>query len=276
VINVQYLIEMSTSSDQPPDKGPGKANEAARTSVDAAEIAGFEAMAAEWWDPDGKFRPLHRLNPTRIAFIRDHVAAHYKRPASRSGPGPGPFDGLTLLDIGTGGGLVAEPMARLGAAVTGIDPSDKNTAIARTHSEAFGLDISYRATTAEQMAADGEQFDIVLALEVVEHVADIGVFLEATSRLVRPGGMLIASTINRTKRAYALAIIGVEYVMNWLPRGTHDWDKFVTPGELTAALEDRGMQMCAVAGLTYNPLTRAWRISGDTGVNYIIAATKDA
>ncbi len=247
----------------------GRLNLASAASVDAAEVAGFEALAAEWWDPDGHFRPLHRFNPIRIGFIRDHASAHF----GRAPTAPNPFDGLTLLDIGTGGGLVAEPMARLGAQVTGIDPSEKNIAIARAHGAAMGLELNYRATTAEQMAAEGRRYDIVLALEVVEHVADMGVFLEAAAALVAPGGIFFAATLNRTARAYALAILGAEYVMGWLPRGTHDWKKFVTPDELTTALEGCGLRMSTVSGVVYNPLTRAWRLSSDTGVTYMVFAT---
>ena len=237
--------------------------------MDAAEIAGFEALAAQWWDPEGPFRPLHRFNPTRVAFIRDHACAHFGRAPHSSRP----LDGLALVDIGTGGGLVAEPMARLGAAVTGIDPSDKNVGIARAHATAMGLDITYRAVTAEGLAAEGKSFDIVLALEVVEHVADLGAFLTACAALVKPGGIFIAATLNRTARAYALAIVGAEYVMGWLPRGTHDWNKFVTPAELTAGLQESGMRVTSISGIVLNPLTLTWRIGTDTGVNYVVCAT---
>jgi 2-polyprenyl-6-hydroxyphenyl methylase/3-demethylubiquinone-9 3-methyltransferase len=205
-----------------------------------------------------------------VAFIRDHAAAHHGR-APRSNR---PLDGLTLLDIGTGGGLVAEPMARLGAQVTGIDPSEKNIGIAGAHAAAMGLDITYCAAAAERLARDGATFDIVLALEVVEHVADLGAFLSAASRLVRPGGIFVAATLNRTARAYALAIIGAEYIMGWLPRGTHDWNKFVTPAELTAAMDASGLRVTTISGIVFNPLTASWRIGTDTGVNYITVAEK--
>lgn len=261
---------MSASSEPPKGEGTDRGGAGAAGSVDAAEVAAFEALAAEWWDPDGRFRPLHRFNPVRVGFIRDHVAARWGREAGADRP----LDGLKLLDIGTGGGLVAEPMARLGAAVTGIDPSEKNIAVARTHAEAMGLDIDYRAITAERLAGEGARFDVVLALEVVEHVADLGLFLTAAARLVAPGGALVAATLNRTAKAYLLAIVGAEYVLGWLPRGTHDWNKFVTPDELSAALEDRELEVGAVTGVIFNPLAGAWRTSRDTGVNYMLFAGK--
>ncbi len=269
-MNGEELSEMPASSDHDPGAGEDTRDGAGAPSVDAAEIAGFEALAAQWWDPDGPFRPLHRFNPARVAFIRDRACAHYGRAPQTHRP----LDGLTLLDIGTGGGLVAEPMARLGAQVTGIDPSAKNIAIADLHATTMGLEITYRAATAERLAAEGKTFDIVLALEVVEHVADLGAFLGAGSDLVRPGGIFIAATLNRTARAYALAIIGAEYVLGWLPRGTHDWNKFVTPAELRAGLEASGLRVTLVSGIVFNPLTASWRVGTDTGVNYITVAEK--
>ncbi len=261
---------MPASSDQIPGPNGDPRHHGEAASVDAAEVAGFEALATEWWDPKGPFRPLHRFNPARVSFIRDHAAAaHGRLPQANR-----PLDGLALVDIGTGGGLVAEPMARLGAEVTGIDPSEKNIATASSHAAAMGLDITYRAATAERLAAEGKKFDIVLALEVVEHVADLDVFLNASSRLVKPGGIFIASTLNRTARAYALAVIGAEYVLGWLPRGTHDWNKFVTPAELTAALDKTGLKTTTVSGIVFNPLTMSWRIGSDTGVNFITVAEK--
>lgn len=259
---------MPGSSDRSSQPTSDSGNGARAPSVDTAEVANFEALAAQWWDPDGPFRPLHRFNPVRVGYIRDHAAAHYRRAPLSSRP----LAGLSLLDIGTGGGLVAEPMARLGAKVTGIDPSQKNVGIARTHAAALGLDISYRTATAEQLAAEGMVFDIVLALEVVEHVADLHAFLDAASRLVRPGGIFIAATINRTARAYAFAIIGAEYVMRWLPRGTHDWNKFVTPTEFSEGLEKIGFEVTSVSGIVFNPLTASWKIGTDTGINYILLA----
>lgn len=239
--------------------------------MDAEELAHFEALAAEWWDPDGRFRPLHRFNPERVRFIRDHVAARFGRDPAAARP----LEELHLLDVGTGGGLVAEPMARLGAKVTGIDPSEKNIGTARTHAAQMGLDITYRAVTAEQLAAEGLRFDAVLALEVVEHVADLDSFMNAAATLVVPGGALVMTTLNRTLRSYLMAIIGAEYVLRWLPVGTHDWNKFLTPDELASAITARGFKMRETAGMVYNPLTGHWRTGSDTGVNYMVFAVKD-
>jgi len=239
-------------------------------SVDPAEVAAFEALAASWWDPDGPFRPLHRFNPARIALIRDRIAAHFGRRTEAETP----LKGLDLLDIGTGGGLVAEPMTRLGATVLGIDPSAGNIAVARGHAAEMALDIAYRPAAAEDLAAEGLDFDVVLALEVVEHVSDLAAFLAAAAALVRPGGVLIASTLNRTARSYALAILGAEYILGWLPRGTHDWSRFVTPDELSQALARAGLRVETLSGLSFNPLTATWRVTPDTGVNYAVVATK--
>jgi 2-polyprenyl-6-hydroxyphenyl methylase/3-demethylubiquinone-9 3-methyltransferase len=260
---------MAGSSDHPPAPDQTETAKPVAASVDAAEVAGFEALAGGWWDPDGPFRPLHRFNPVRIGFIRDEACAHFGRDPLADRP----LAGLRLLDIGTGGGLVAEPMARLGAEVTGIDPAPKNIATAKGHAESMGLAIAYRDCAAETLAAEGATFDIVLALEVVEHVADLGAFLGAAAALVKPGGLFIASTLNRTARAYAVAIVGAEYVLGWLPRGTHDWAKFLTPGELCAALAAAGLEAGTPRGLSFNPLTATWRVSGDTGINYAVAAT---
>ena len=237
-------------------------------SVDAAEVARFAAMAAEWWDPDGKFRPLHKLNPARVRFIRDRACARFGRDPSA----PRPLDGLRLIDIGCGGGLVCEPMARLGAAVTGLDAGAETIGIARTHAEAVGLEIDYRAETAEALVASGERFDVVLSLEVVEHVADVEGFVAACCTLAKPGGLIVMSTLNRTARAFATAIVGAEYVMRWLPRGTHDWRKFLRPSELSGSLTRAGARVEEVAGITYNPFFDEWRVSGDVSVNYMIAA----
>jgi len=240
------------------------------TSVDPDEIARFSAMAAEWWDPRGKFRPLHKFNPVRLEYIRDRILAHFGRDAA----GPQPLAGLRLLDIGCGGGLVAEPMARLGAAVTGADAGERNIGVARLHAEQGGLEIDYRCTTAESLVAAGEQFDVVLSLEVIEHVADPAGFMAACGQLVKPGGLLIAATLSRTPRAYALAILGAEYVLRWLPRGTHDWRKFLKPHELARLIRDAGLVVRDVAGASYNPLDDRWKITRDTGVNYMMVATR--
>jgi 2-polyprenyl-6-hydroxyphenyl methylase/3-demethylubiquinone-9 3-methyltransferase len=238
--------------------------------VDADDLARFEAMGAAWWDEEGPMRALHRLNPLRIGYVRDRLVGHF-----RSAPGHGlkPLAGLTLLDIGCGAGLLAEPLARLGADVTGIDPGKTNIAQAKAHAEAQGLAIDYRAIGAETLAREGRQFDGVLAMEVVEHVPNTAVFLRQAARLVRPGGLFVASTLNRTLKSFALAIVGAEYVLGWLPRGTHDWSKFVTPEELENALTASGLKVAQTSGVVFNPLSGRWSLSRDTDVNYMIAAT---
>jgi 2-polyprenyl-6-hydroxyphenyl methylase/3-demethylubiquinone-9 3-methyltransferase len=242
--------------------------------VDPSEVARFEALAAEWWDPDGRFKTLHRFNPERVRFVRDQACAHFGPVRTGTTTDSQPFSGLDLLDIGTGGGLVAEPMARLGARVTGIDPSTKNIGIAQAHARQMALDITYRAVTAEALARETARFDIVIMLEVVEHVADVAAFFEAATALVKPGGMLVAATLNRTVKSYALAIVGAEYVMRWLPIGTHDWNKFLTPDELSAHVQACGLTVQNVAGMIYNPLTGRWRTGTDTSVNYMLSALK--
>lgn len=246
------------------------ATEATRSSVDPAEIARFEAMAAEWWDPTGKFKPLHKFNPVRLAWIRERLVAHFGRDAESLAP----FAGLRVLDIGCGGGLVAEPMARLGADVVGVDASERNVEIARTHARQSGVAVDYRAGTAEALLAAGESFDVVLSLEVVEHVADPAAFLATCATLVRPGGALVVATINRTPQAFALAIVGAEYILRWLPRGTHSWSKFVRPSEVAAALRPTGVVLRELAGMSYNPLKDSWRAGNDLGVNYVAFATR--
>jgi 2-polyprenyl-6-hydroxyphenyl methylase/3-demethylubiquinone-9 3-methyltransferase len=239
-------------------------------SIDQAEIARFAALAEAWWDPEGTFRPLHRMNPVRLAYLRDHLAAHFGRDRTSLTP----LDGLELVDIGCGGGLVSEPMARLGAAVPGIDAGAANVEIARAHAEQAGLAVDYRTVTAEELADSGRQFDIVLMLEIVEHVADRDLFLGAVARLVKPGGCLVASTLNRTLKSFALAIVGAEYVLRWLPRGTHDWRRFLHPSELAEGLRRHGLGIGDVSGIVYNPLSDSWRRARDVGVNYMMVATK--
>jgi len=241
-------------------------------SADAAEIARFEALAADWWDESGKFKPLHRLNPVRIDFVLSRARGHFGGGAAAARP----LAGLRLLDIGCGGGLVAEPMARFGAAVTAIDPGQANIEAAKRHAAASGLAIDYRCAFAEDLAAEGARFDIVLALEVVEHVADVNAFVTAACALVAPGGMLVMATLNRTLKSYALAIVGAEYVMGWLPRGTHDWRKFLRPSELARAIAAGGAKATDVSGVVYNPLAGQWRLGGDTDVNYMVMAEKSA
>ncbi|MCL6284831.1 bifunctional 2-polyprenyl-6-hydroxyphenol methylase/3-demethylubiquinol 3-O-methyltransferase UbiG [Ruegeria sp. 2012CJ41-6] len=242
-----------------------------QSTVDPAEIAKFEAMAAEWWDPAGKFKPLHMLNPCRLDYITGQIAAEFDRDLTDSTP----FAGLRLLDIGCGGGLLSEPMARLGADVVGADAAEGNIPVAQVHAEQAGLSIDYRHTTAEALADAGEQFDVVLNMEVVEHVADPLSYLTATQRLLRPGGLQICSTLNRNPKSYAMAIFGAEVVMRWLPRGTHEWSKFITPGELFDLLRQAGLDPVDRKGFVFNPLLWSWSVSAsDLSVNYVTASVK--
>jgi 2-polyprenyl-6-hydroxyphenyl methylase/3-demethylubiquinone-9 3-methyltransferase len=239
-------------------------------TVDPAEIERFSRIADEWWDPTGKFAPLHRLNPVRIGYIRDRVAAHWQRDALNGEP----LKGLSLLDIGCGGGLLSEPMTRLGASVTGVDASARNIATASVHAARQGLAIDYRQGTAEALAESGAQFDVVLALEIVEHVADVDLFLRSCGRLVKPGGLLFLSTLNRTAKAWALAIAGAEYVLGWLPRGTHDWKKFLKPSEVARGLRAGGIEPQEIVGVVYAPLSRKWSLNrNDLDVNYMLYGT---
>ncbi len=240
------------------------------TTVDASEVEKFSAMAAEWWNPKGKFGVLHKFNPVRLDYLRSHIIRHFGLNDNERTP----FEGLSLLDIGCGGGLLCEPMARLGADVTGIDPAEKNIKTASVHADEQALDIQYRAMTAEDLAQEGRQFDIILNMEVVEHVADVELFMTPCAGLVKPGGIMFVATLNRTLKAWGLAIIGAEYVLGWLPKGTHQWEKFVTPQELTAALAAGGMKVRDTAGVFYNPLTATWNKSKDTDVNYMVVAEK--
>ena len=235
------------------------------STIDDQEVAKFTAMAAEWWDPKGKFKPLHKFNPTRLTYIRRHVCEIFSLdPALEQ-----PLAGLSLLDIGCGGGLLSEPMTRLGAKVTGADASEANIKTAKIHAEQQGLDIDYRAETAEQLVANGEKFDIILNMEVIEHVADIDLFVGSCSNLLNPNGVMFIATLNRTLKALGLAVIGAEYILGWLPRGTHDWSKFVTPAELDAALLNSNMKMQTSTGVSYNPIFDKWSETGDLQVNYM-------
>jgi 2-polyprenyl-6-hydroxyphenyl methylase/3-demethylubiquinone-9 3-methyltransferase len=240
-------------------------------SVDAAEIARFETLAETWWDPNGPMRPLHQMAPVRIAFVRDRAAAAFGCEIAADKP----FAGLSLLDIGCGGGLMAEPMARLGFAVTAIDAAAKNIAVARRHAEQMGLAIDYRAEPVEALADSGQTFDVVLALEVVEHVADLDGFLAAAAAKLKPGGLMVLSTLNRTAKAFALAIVGVEYVLGWLPRGTHSWERFMRPSEASRALRRAGLSIEDLTGVVYDPLRDRFRLSRDTAVNYMLFATRN-
>ncbi|QEE22866.1 bifunctional 2-polyprenyl-6-hydroxyphenol methylase/3-demethylubiquinol 3-O-methyltransferase UbiG [Youhaiella tibetensis] len=227
-------------------------------------------MAEEWWNPNGKFKPIHKFNPVRLTYIRDNAVLHFaKDPGARR-----PLEGLRVLDIGCGGGLLSEPMARLGADVVGADAAERNIKIAQVHAAQSDLEIDYRATTAEALAEAGEQFDIVLNMEVVEHVSDVPLYMKSCAQLVRPGGLMVVATINRTARAFALAIVGAEHILRWLPVGTHSYDKFLTPEEVTALIERNGMKVTDRTGVVYNPLRDAWRQSPDMAVNYMLLAEK--
>jgi 2-polyprenyl-6-hydroxyphenyl methylase/3-demethylubiquinone-9 3-methyltransferase len=239
-------------------------------TVDPAEIARFSALAETWWDAGGPMAPLHRLNPIRLAWIKERLARRFGRDVKD----PRALSGLRILDVGCGGGLLTEPLCRLGAEVVGIDPAEKNIAVARLHARAGGLTIDYRSTTAEALVGQGERFDLVLILEVVEHVPDVAAFVAACGALVEPGGMMIAATINRTLKAFALAIVGAEYVLRWLPRGTHSYDKLVTPDELSSALVAAGLVISDRTGVMYVPLADRWRLTRDLDVNYMMAAEK--
>jgi 2-polyprenyl-6-hydroxyphenyl methylase/3-demethylubiquinone-9 3-methyltransferase len=240
-------------------------------TLDRDEVDRFGRLASEWWDTGGKFRALHRIGPARLTFLRDEMVRHF----SLAGPGLRPLAGLRVLDIGCGGGLVSEPLARLGARVTGLDPAPETIAAARRHAAGQGLDIDYRAGRVEELvAAEAQAFDAVVCLEVVEHVPNVGAFLTTCARLVRPGGQMLLSTINRTLKAYLLAIVGAEYILRWLPVGTHQWDRFVTPAELARHLQAAGLGAPVVKGLVYNPLADTWSVGGDTDVNYLASAAK--
>ena len=241
------------------------------STIDPDEIERFSRIADEWWDPTGKFAPLHRLNPVRLGYIRDRAASHWKRD-----PLTGlPLAGLSLLDIGCGGGLICEPMARLGATVTGIDAAERNISVAEVHARRQELTIDYRAATAETLVRSDLRFDIVLALEIVEHVADVDLFLEACGQLVKPSGLIFLSTLNRTAKAWALAIAGAEYLLRWLPRGTHDWRKFLRPSEVVRGLGAGGISAQEIVGIVYNPLSRTWSLSkNDLDVNYMLYGSK--
>jgi 2-polyprenyl-6-hydroxyphenyl methylase/3-demethylubiquinone-9 3-methyltransferase len=243
----------------------------ATNTVDAAEIEKFQKMAAEWWNPDGMFKPLHMLNPCRLDYITTQIAAEFERDLSSDAP----FAGLRILDIGCGGGLLSEPMARLGADVVGADAAERNIPVARIHAEQSGLEIDYRHTTAEALAEAGEQFDVVLNMEVVEHVSDSQAYMNACKSLLRPGGLMICSTINRNPKSFVMAIIGAEYVMRWLPKGTHEWSKFITPDELYGLIRNAGLDPVDRTGFVFNPVAWSWRLSDrDLSVNYVTASVR--
>ncbi len=239
-------------------------------SVDPAEVAKFSAMAEEWWDPAGKFAPLHKFNPVRLTFIRDAAASHFGRDKNRVRP----FEGLAALDVGCGGGLLSEPMARLGFSVTGIDPSEKNIAIASAHAAALGVAVSYRAATTEALACEERVYDVLLDMEVIEHVADVRSHVRSCARLLKPGGLLFVATLNKTLKSLALAKIGAEYVLRWLPPGTHDWNRFVDPKTLRRLLEECGLNPLRTQGVAFDPLAWDWRLSSDVDVNYMVVASR--
>ena len=242
-----------------------------QTTIDPAEVAKFEAMAAEWWDPKGKFRPLHLMNPCRLDYITAQIAAEYNRDLKAALP----FAGLRILDIGCGGGLLSEPMARLGATVVGADAAPRNIPVAQVHALAQGLVIDYRHTTAEDLAASGERFDVVLNMEVVEHVSDPLTYLTACHDLLNLNGVMICSTLNRNAKSFMMAIIGAEWVMRWLPKGTHDWAKFITPDELQALIEKAGLSMLDRKGMVFNPVAWSWSLSSrDLSCNYITTSVR--
>ena len=259
-----------TTSPNPGSVSASLSKKEASASVDPDEVAKFTRLAAEWWDPNGKFRPLHLFNPVRLGFIRGAAAAHFGRDEQSLTP----FQGLSLLDIGCGGGLLSEPMARIGFTVLGVDPSEKNVKTASAHAADTGLALDYRAATAEELADEGARFDVILNMEVVEHVADLGGFLRACGALLKPGGFMLVATLNRTLKSLALAKIGAEYVLRWLPAGTHDWNRFVTPAELEGLLENAELRVTRTQGVSFDPLRWEWRLSPDTDVNYMMVAEK--
>ena len=242
------------------------------SSVDQAEIERFSRHAADWWDARGPMAALHKFNPVRLGYIRDQAAACFNRDPKKLDC----LKGLRMLDIGCGGGILSEPLARLGAEMVGADPSEDNINAAQAHAETAGLAVDYRAITAEELAADGERFDVVLAMEVVEHVIDVRAFVASCATMVKPGGLMIAATLNRTLKSFALAIVGAEYVLRWVPRGTHQWDKFVTPVELENAMERAGLQVTGERGVIYNPFADRWQLSSDMDVNYMLVAQRPA
>jgi 2-polyprenyl-6-hydroxyphenyl methylase/3-demethylubiquinone-9 3-methyltransferase len=244
----------------------------AATTIDQDEVARFSRLSGQWWDARGPMAALHKFNPVRLAYIRDRAAEHFERDAKRLDS----LAGLRILDIGCGGGILSEPLARLGATLVGADPSESNIAVARSHAAQSGLSIDYRSTTAEALAEAGESFDVVLVMEVVEHVADVGLFVELAAAMVKPGGLMFVATLNRTMKSFALAIVGAEYILRWLPRGTHQWDKFITPNELEISIEQSGLQLTDETGVIYNLLADRWQLATDMDVNYMVVAEKAA
>jgi 2-polyprenyl-6-hydroxyphenyl methylase/3-demethylubiquinone-9 3-methyltransferase len=247
-------------------------DQARATTIDREEIARFSRLAQQWWDPRGPMAALHKFNPVRLAYIRDRAAAHFVRdPLQRDS-----LAGLRVLDIGCGGGILCEPLTRLGASVVGVDPSESNVLVAQQHAARSGLTINYRNSTVEALAEAGEVFDVVLAMEVVEHVADVPLFVKLAAKTVKPGGLMFVATLNRTAKSFALAIVGAEYILRWLPRGTHQWDKFVMPDELELAIEQGGLRIIGETGVIYNVFADRWQLSADMDVNYMVVAEQAA
>lgn len=242
----------------------------APNTVDPDEVAKFSAMASEWWDPAGKFKPLHKFNPIRLAYIRETLCTHF----SLDDNGPTPLRGLRVLDLGCGGGLLSEPVSRMGAELIGADASAETIETARVHADQQGLTIDYRVTRAEELAAQSEAFDAIICMEVVEHVADLGEFIKTCAQLLKPGGIILLATLNRTMKSYAFAIVGAEYILRWLPAGTHVWEKFVKPDELESFLAAVNLATDKPLGLSYNPLSDHWCRSTDVSVNYVLSAVK--
>jgi 2-polyprenyl-6-hydroxyphenyl methylase/3-demethylubiquinone-9 3-methyltransferase len=242
------------------------------STIDEREVERFSRLAADWWNPRGKMAPLHKFNPVRLSYIRDRAVAHFGRDPKLLDA----LSGLRVLDIGCGGGILSEPLARLGAQMVGADPSQTNIEVAKLHAAQSGLAIDYRCTSAEALADAGERFDVVLAMEVVEHVADLPLFVRRCAEMVKPSGIMVVATLNRTLKAFALAIVGAEYVLGWLPRGTHQWDKFVTPREIETLLENNALHVIHDTGVIYNPFADSWRLSSDMDVNYMVVAERRA
>ena len=245
----------------------------ARTTIDDVDLAKYDRLGEEWWSLDGPMGTLQKFNPVRVGWIADLVPRTLGR---RNGTAERPLDGFRILDVGSGGGILSESLARLGASLVGIDPAPNNVAVAARHAETGGLAVDYRCSTVEEVAKAGETFDAVLVMEVIEHVNDVDGFMRDACACVKPGGMMFGATINRTAKSYALAIVGAEYVLRWLPRGTHDWRRFVTPDEFSGRMQANGLGEVARSGVVFNPLRRSWSKSGDTGCNYMLAARKAA
>ena len=238
------------------------------TTKDNDEIARFSAQAKNWWDKTGSFKPLHKLNPLRIQYLTKQISQHFNCPDTK-------LEQLNILDIGCGGGLIAEPLARLGAIVTAIDASKENIEVAKNHAKISKLDINYLTSTAEEMAEKKQRYDVVTALEVIEHVSDMPLFIKSCTKLVKPNGLLILSTLNRTAQSYALGIIAAEYIFRWVPKNTHDWKKFIKPSELVRILQDNAMSPCDLSGIRYNPISDYFSLSHNVKVNYLLTAKKD-